>query len=315
VRAFLDSLLRWCVGWLKPVPPATHLPEPPAPIVEAVETLPAPEDTEDTEEEPAAMPLTIVDKTGEGLANGGSRSRDVRGVVLHYAVGSGPFDYKGTKHVPPGKPGELENVLYILKIFGLSYNYLIAASGTIYEVLSPDVVAWHAGGNVPTDAKNWKHGKLLKHQRPGKATQLPDGSTTAVNGTTIGIAFLHPIGFTGGSSSAADLARATHPKHGKGYTAAFTEAQKQAFAELMALLAKQYGFAPATAVWPHGNHPERAGIAPHKGDPLGFSFSDYERRLSALQGQKLIVSSTNIDPEDADVDLEEPAVLPKPTTI
>jgi len=243
--------------------------------------------------------------TAAKLKDGGKRTKPVRGVVVHYSV--------GTRGTP-------ENVIEELIRHGLSYNFIVGRKPPLAIMLrDPDTKTWHAGGKVPATGIGTAYPVVPKpaaHQTTvGASGRTPNGLYP--NSSTIGVSFQATYGWTNSRSRAArdpHSIRSAWPYPGrsdgaKGWWEGYPSDQIEVGARLVAWLLIKYGLrdAPiASVVFPHGNHPEAIGVANWKPDPgPGFPWSAFLARVDELRREGVVAQFDRGG-------LASPRILPKP---
>lgn len=252
------------------------------------------------------MPVLHLDNWSTTLAaklkDGGKRTSPIKGVVIHYST--------GTKGTP-------ENVAEELVKAGLSYNFLVGRKPPLAIMLrAPEIRTWHAGANIPPTGPgtSYPYARAPKpHQLPvGGPGKLPNGLSP--NSSTVGVSFVAEYGFNkSGSRAARDPYSVKsdwpYPELGPGHWEGFPPDQLEVGARLVAWLLATHGLQSApidSVVFPHGDHPEAAGIANWKPDPgPGFPWKAFLARVDALRRE-------GVQAKFDGGGIRRPLILPKP---
>jgi len=254
------------------------------------------------------MPVLHLDNWSATLAaklkDGGKRTSPIRGIVIHYST--------GTKGTP-------EDVVKELLNHGTSYNYLVQRKPPVAIMLrAPEIRTWHAGGKIPATGPgtSYPYARAPKpYQLPvGAYGKLPNGLTP--NSNTIGVSFVAEYGFNkSGSRAARDPYSVKsdwpYPEKGggAGHWEGFPKDQLEVGARLVAWLLDTHGLRSApidSVVFPHGDHPEAAGVANWKPDPgPGFPWRAFLEKVDRYRRE-------GVQAKFDGGGIRRPRILPKP---
>jgi hypothetical protein len=243
--------------------------------------------------------------TAKGLKDGGLRTAPAPGVVIHYSTGT-----KGT----------VENVVEELQKSGLSYNFIVGRNPVQVVMLrAPEVKTWHAGGNIPATGA----GTAYPSARKPRSTQLPVGAPGKLpngkspNTNTVGVSFLSGWAWTNSEAVAKRdpySVKSSWPYPGrtdgtKGWWEGYPPDQIDLGARLVAWLLVNAGQKAASLsglIFPHGDHPDAAGIANWKPDPgPGFPWKSFLALVDKYrqEGVEVVFDKPALD---------KPRILPRP---